>query len=70
MERAWLSRPRAQEILGHSVEKGRRGDVEMGMGMREERKCIFWSKVWLTQEADAESWSSLKHLKPKEGRKE
>ena len=42
----------------------------MGMGMREEKKCIFWHKVWLTQEADAESWSSLKHVQPKEGRKE
>ena len=27
-------------------------------------------KIWLTQEADAESWSSLKHVQPKEGRKE
>ena len=27
-------------------------------------------KIWLTQEADAKSWSSLKHLQPKEGRKE
>ena len=25
---------------------------------------------WLTQEADAKSWSSLKHVQPKEGRKE
>ena len=31
------------------------------------------AKIWLTQEvqeADAKSWSSLKHLQPKEGRKE
>ena len=27
-------------------------------------------KIWLTQEADAKSWSSLKHVQPKEGRKE
>ena len=27
-------------------------------------------KTWLTQEADAKSWSSLKHVQPKEGRKE
>jgi hypothetical protein len=27
-------------------------------------------KMWLTQEADAKSWSSLKHVQPKEGRKE
>ena len=27
-------------------------------------------KIWLTQEADAKSWPSLKHLQPKEGRKE
>ena len=26
--------------------------------------------MWLTQEADAKSWSSLKHVQPKEGRKE
>ena len=27
-------------------------------------------KIWLTQEADAKSWSGLKHVQPKEGRKE
>ena len=27
-------------------------------------------KIWLTQEADAKSWSSLKHVQPQEGRKE
>ena len=27
-------------------------------------------KIWLTQEADAKSWSSLKHVQPKEGLKE
>ena len=27
-------------------------------------------KIWLTQEADAKSWSSLKHVQSKEGRKE
>ena len=27
-------------------------------------------KIWLTQEADAKSWSSLKHVQPLEGRKE
>ena len=27
-------------------------------------------KIWLTHEADAKSWSSLKHVQPKEGRKE
>jgi hypothetical protein len=27
-------------------------------------------KIWLTQEADAKSWSSLKHVQAKEGRKE
>ena len=27
-------------------------------------------KTWLTQEADAKSWSGLKHVQPKEGRKE
>ena len=32
-----------------------------------------WSnlhKIWLIQEADARGWSSLKHVQPKEGRKE
>ena len=28
------------------------------------------AQIWLTQEADAKSWPSLKHVKPKEGRKE
>jgi hypothetical protein len=34
--------------------------------------ALFWrvQKIWLTQEADAKSWSSLKHVQPKEGRKE
>jgi len=27
-------------------------------------------KIWLTQEADVKSWLSLKHVQPKEGRKE
>ena len=27
-------------------------------------------KIWLTQEADSKSWSSLKHVQAKEGRKE
>ena len=26
-------------------------------------------KIWLTQEADAKSWSSLKHVQPKEAGK-
>ena len=32
--------------------------------------CQLLHKIWLTQEADAKSWSSLKHVQPKEGRKE
>ena len=27
-------------------------------------------KIWLTREADVKSWLSLKHVQPKEGRKE
>ena len=33
-------------------------------------KCFCSHKIWLTQEADAKSWSSLKHVQPKEGLKE
>ena len=36
----------------------------------EKRKYHENHKIWLTQEADAKSWSSLKHVQPKEGRKE
>jgi hypothetical protein len=33
-------------------------------------KYPAFQKIWLTQEADAKSWPSLKHVQPKEGRKE
>ena len=33
-------------------------------------QSIGLHKIWLTQEADAKSWSGLKHVQPKEGRKE
>ena len=34
------------------------------------KQSPYLHKIWLTQEADAKSWSSLKHVQPKEGRKE
>ena len=49
----------------------RRGGIKP-RAKRQEQKERFQTgaKIWLTQEADAKSWSSLKHVQPKEGRKE
>ena len=45
---------------------------ECNLNVRKLDKRSIWvpfHKIWLTQEADAKSWSSLKHVQPKEGRK-
>merc|ERR1712100_364382 len=44
-----------------------RGDIG---GDRDPGGYLKCHKIWLTQEADAKSWSGLKHVQPKEGRKE
>ena len=31
--------------------------------------CAPLHKIWLTQETDAKSWSSLRHVQPKRGAK-